>query len=58
MRPSRATIDLQALRHNYRHARALGGGRALAVVKADAYGHGAVPCATEINSRIPSSVGE
>ena len=45
MRPSRATIDLQALRHNYRHARALGGGRALAVVKADAYGHGAVPCA-------------
>ena len=26
MRPSRATIDLDALRHNYRHARALGGG--------------------------------
>ena len=45
MRPSRATIDLDALRHNYRHARALGGGRALAVVKADAYGHGAVACA-------------
>src|SRR5690606_16543874 len=45
MRPSRATIDLDALRHNHRHARALGGGRALAVVKADAYGHGAVACA-------------
>ena len=45
MRPSQATIDLDALRHNYRHARALGGGRALAVVKADAYGHGAVECA-------------
>ncbi len=45
MRPSQATIDLDALRHNYRHARALGGGRALAVVKADAYGHGAVACA-------------
>ncbi|TYT26054.1 alanine racemase [Luteimonas viscosa] len=45
MRPSRSTIDLDALRHNYRHARALGGGRALAVVKADAYGHGAVACA-------------
>jgi len=45
MRPSRATIDLDALRHNYRHARALGGGKALAVVKADAYGHGAVACA-------------
>ena len=45
MRPSRATIDLGALRHNYRHARKLGGGKALAVVKADAYGHGAVACA-------------
>ncbi|MDH5835205.1 alanine racemase [Luteimonas kalidii] len=45
MRPARASIDLDALRHNYRHARALGGGRALAVVKADAYGHGAVACA-------------
>src|SRR5690606_19578101 len=45
MRPSRATIDLDALRHNHRHARALGGGRALAAVKADAYGHGAVACA-------------
>ena len=45
MRPARALIDLQALRHNYRQARTLGGGRALAVVKADAYGHGAVRCA-------------
>lgn len=45
MRPARALIDLQALRHNYRQARMLGGGRALAVVKADAYGHGAVRCA-------------
>lgn len=45
MRPARALIDLQALRHNYRLARRLGGGRALAVVKADAYGHGAVTCA-------------
>ena len=50
MRPARALIDLEALRHNYRLARRLcgrdgGGGRALAVVKADAYGHGAVRCA-------------
>ncbi|UNK58447.1 alanine racemase [Pseudoxanthomonas daejeonensis] len=45
MRPARALIDLEALRHNYRLARQLGGGRALAVVKADAYGHGAVRCA-------------
>jgi alanine racemase len=45
MRPARALIDLDALRHNYRLARQLGGRRALAVVKADAYGHGAVRCA-------------
>ncbi|TWI56646.1 alanine racemase [Pseudomonas duriflava] len=46
MRPARALIDLNALRHNYRIARELSGdARALAVVKADAYGHGAVRCA-------------
>lgn len=45
MRPARALIDLQALRHNYQLARTASGGKALAVVKADAYGHGAVPCA-------------
>ena len=45
MRPARALIDLEALRGNYRVARELGGGKALAVVKADAYGHGAVRCA-------------
>lgn len=45
MRPARALIDLQALRHNYRLARELTGAKALAVIKADAYGHGAVRCA-------------
>ncbi len=45
MRPAQALIDLEALRHNYRLARQLGGGKALAVIKADAYGHGAVACA-------------
>lgn len=45
MRPAHARIDLEALRHNYRLARQLGNSRALAVVKADAYGHGAVRCA-------------
>ena len=45
MRPAHAVIDLDALRHNYRLARQLGGGKALAIVKADAYGHGAVRCA-------------
>jgi alanine racemase len=38
-------IDLDALRHNYHLARHRHGGRALAVIKANAYGHGAVPCA-------------
>ncbi|MFF7706527.1 alanine racemase [Pseudomonas sp. NPDC007930] len=45
MRPARALIDLQALRDNYRLARELSCARALAVIKADAYGHGAVRCA-------------
>lgn len=44
-RPSQALIDLSALRHNYALARAIHGGRALAVLKANAYGHGAIPCA-------------
>ncbi|MGC5699242.1 alanine racemase [Pseudomonas sp. NFXW11] len=45
MRPARALIDLSALRHNYQLAREVSGVRALAVIKADAYGHGAVRCA-------------
>jgi len=45
MRPARALIDLSALRHNYRLAKELSAAKALAVIKADAYGHGAVPCA-------------
>jgi len=49
MRPARALIDLDALAHNYRLARQLGGGRALAVVKADAYGHGALACARALD---------
>ncbi len=50
MRPARALIDLAALRHNYRLARELGGRKALAVVKADAYGHGAVRCAQALEA--------
>lgn len=43
---ARAEIDLDALRANVRTLRALAPGAALmAVVKSDAYGHGAVPCA-------------
>ena len=50
MRPARALIDLNALRHNYRIARQLSGARALAVIKADAYGHGAVRCAQALEA--------
>lgn len=50
MRPARALIDLQALRHNYRLARELTGAKALAVIKADAYGHGAVRCALALEA--------
>lgn len=45
MRPAHALIDLDALRHNYQLAKSLSGRRALAVLKANAYGHGAVACA-------------
>lgn len=44
-RPSRARVNLTALRENFQFAAREHGGRALAVVKANAYGHGAVRCA-------------
>jgi alanine racemase len=50
VRPAHALIDLGALRHNYRLARRIGGGKALAIVKADAYGHGAVRCAQALEA--------
>ena len=41
-RHSSATIDLNAIRHNYKFLKeTAGGNRLIAVVKADAYGHGA-----------------
>ena len=49
MRPARARIVLDALRHNYLLARARHGGRALAVIKANAYGHGAIACAKALS---------
>ncbi|WP_210591578.1 alanine racemase [Streptomyces sp. GESEQ-35] len=43
---ARAEIDLAALRANVRTLRALApGAQLMAVVKSDAYGHGALPCA-------------
>lgn len=50
MRPARALIDLSALRHNYQLAREIAGARALAVIKADAYGHGAVRVAQALET--------
>lgn len=52
MRPARALIDLSALRHNYRLAKSLSGCRALAVVKANAYGHGALECAAALDAEV------
>ncbi|MDN0084031.1 alanine racemase [Crenobacter sp. SG2305] len=45
MRPLVAEIRLDNLIHNYKLSRSRHGGRALAVVKANAYGHGAAKCA-------------
>jgi alanine racemase len=46
-RHARVSIDLDAIRYNYRKLKALAGGdcQLVAVVKADAYGHGAVQVA-------------
>jgi alanine racemase len=51
MRPARALIDLQALRNNYQLARESTGAKALAVIKADAYGHGAVKVAQALQDQ-------
>lgn len=47
-RPAIAHIRLDAFRHNYRIAKQMHGGKAMAVIKANAYGHGAVQCAKAI----------
>lgn len=57
-RPTVAYIDLQALDHNLSQVRARAGGRkALGVVKADAYGHGAVEVARRLESREVDMLG-
>ncbi len=49
-RPARAVIHLDALKHNYRLAKSLTGeGKTMAVVKANAYGHGAIACAQSLS---------
>jgi len=49
-RPTCAVIDLAALHHNYLQIRARAGCAVLAVVKADAYGHGAVAVARALGT--------
>jgi len=51
MRPTRAEINLENLAENYRAMRRLVGETVavMAVVKADAYGHGAVSCARRLS---------
>jgi alanine racemase len=52
-RPNQARLDLRALRHNVAVARQLAPrSRIMAVVKANAYGHGAVPIATALQSQV------
>ncbi len=48
VRPTEAVIDLAALAHNYRVAVEVGGRPGIGIVKADAYGHGAVEVAREL----------
>lgn len=49
-RPARALIDLQALRHNLSRARkAASGAKIMAVVKANAYGHGMLSVANALD---------
>ncbi len=54
-RPTRLHIRLAALRHNYGIAQQLSGsGHALPIVKANAYGHGAVDIARTLDSLAPA----
>ncbi|MCX2981065.1 alanine racemase [Halieaceae bacterium IMCC14734] len=54
-RPTRAIIDLTALRHNYELAQQLtGGGLAMPIVKANAYGHGAILVASQLDTMAPA----
>ena len=48
MRPLTCEIRLDYLRDNYQYLKALHGNKLLAVMKANAYGHGAVQCARAV----------
>lgn len=54
-RPTKAIIDLQALRHNFDLAQSLApSSDTIAMVKANAYGHGAVEVATALATMAPA----
>ena len=54
-RPSHVKIDLQALRSNYQWACDLAPeSKTMAIIKADAYGHGAVACARALDDLAPA----
>jgi len=59
LRPTVARIDLEALRHNFALAKRLVGKDVplLGVVKADAYGHGAVPAARVLQQAGAAALG-
>lgn len=50
MRPLIATINLDNLRHNFRYLKQQHKNKLYAVVKADAYGHGAIPCSIALQN--------
>jgi len=53
-RPAKASINLSALRHNYQVLTELAGeGNILAVIKANAYGHGATDIAIALQQQAP-----
>ena len=54
-RPTRAVIDLQALRHNYQLAQSLApDSKTMPMVKANAYGHGAVKVSQALSDIAPA----
>jgi len=54
-RPTKAVIDLQALRHNYQLAESLAPeSKTIPMVKANAYGHGAVKVAQALADLAPA----
>ena len=54
-RPTRANIKLDALRHNYQRAAELSGaGAVMPIVKANAYGHGAIGVAKALEPLAPA----